>query len=52
MNAEPIDTDPSETAEWRDAYTALVQTQGPARARWMLDELARLVFPLLPIHHF
>ncbi|RYF78174.1 MAG: hypothetical protein EOO29_20060, partial [Comamonadaceae bacterium] len=36
------DADPSETAEWRDALLALVESQGPARARWMLDELARL----------
>ncbi len=45
MNARhdpPADSDPHETAEWRDAFLALVQTQGPARARQMLDELARL----------
>ena len=45
MNARPDldhDPDPHETAEWRDAFLALVQTQGPARARQMLDELARL----------
>jgi len=36
------DPDPVETAEWRDAFVALAQTQGPARARWMLDELARV----------
>ncbi len=37
-----IDIDPQETAEWRDAFAALVATQGPARARQMLDELARV----------
>ena len=36
------DPDPQETAEWREAFTALVQTEGPDRARYMLDELARL----------
>ena len=35
------DTDPQETAEWRDAFTALLAAQGPERARFMLDELAR-----------
>ncbi len=38
----PADPDPLETAEWREAFAALVATQGPARARQMLDELARL----------
>jgi pyruvate dehydrogenase E1 component len=37
-----IDTDPVETAEWHDAFLALLQTHGPARARWMLSELAVL----------
>ncbi|WP_332775818.1 alpha-ketoglutarate dehydrogenase [Polaromonas sp.] len=36
------DPDPQETAEWREAFSALAATQGPARARQMLDELARL----------
>jgi pyruvate dehydrogenase E1 component len=36
------DPDPAETAEWRDAFLALAQTQGPQRARQMLVELARL----------
>ncbi|SEB11834.1 alpha-ketoglutarate dehydrogenase [Variovorax sp. YR216] len=36
------DADPVETAEWREAFVALAETQGPARARWMLDELARM----------
>ncbi|MBU2285698.1 MAG: pyruvate dehydrogenase (acetyl-transferring), homodimeric type, partial [Gammaproteobacteria bacterium] len=34
--------DPEETAEWRDAFLSLAETHGPARARWMLDELARI----------
>ena len=36
------DTDPQETAEWRDALQALVATAGPERARFLLDELNRL----------
>lgn len=36
------DVDPSETAEWRDAFLALVATHGPARARFILDQLAIL----------
>ncbi|MDR3455059.1 MAG: pyruvate dehydrogenase (acetyl-transferring), homodimeric type [Rhodoferax sp.] len=36
------DPDPQETAEWREAFLALAASQGPARARQMLDELARL----------
>ena len=36
------DTDPVETAEWREAFDSLIQAHGPERARWMLDELARL----------
>ena len=35
------DTDPQETTEWRDAFAALVAAQGPARARFVLDALAR-----------
>ena len=36
----PDDPDPQETAEWRDAFSALVAAQGPQRARQILDELA------------
>jgi len=36
------DPDPIETAEWRDAFAALVQVHGPHRARRILDELARV----------
>ncbi|CAN7352972.1 alpha-ketoglutarate dehydrogenase [Pseudorhodoferax sp. LjRoot39] len=36
------DADPGETAEWREAFTALLAAGGPERARFMLDELARL----------
>jgi pyruvate dehydrogenase E1 component len=34
------DSDPIETAEWRDAFRALVEREGPARARFLLDQLA------------
>jgi len=36
------DPDPQETAEWREAFEALAATEGPARARHMLDELSRV----------
>lgn len=36
------DIDPQETAEWRDAFLALVATEGPERARFVLQELVRL----------
>jgi len=41
MNSMP-DPDPIETAEWRDAFAALVRTHGPERARQILDRLAEL----------
>jgi pyruvate dehydrogenase E1 component len=34
------DTDPQETAEWRDALASLVAAAGPERARKLLDVLA------------
>jgi pyruvate dehydrogenase E1 component len=42
MNAmlQALDIDPEETAEWREALLALIGTQGPERARQILDELA------------
>ena len=40
--APPHDTDPQETQEWRDAFTALVAAQGPLRARQLLDSLVAL----------
>ncbi|MCE3271579.1 MAG: aceE [Ramlibacter sp.] len=42
LTGQAGDTDPAETAEWRDAFLALVATHGPARARFILDELAVL----------
>ncbi|CAN5624790.1 alpha-ketoglutarate dehydrogenase [soil metagenome] len=40
--ANAADLDPDETAEWRSAFASLVQAHGAERARWMLDELARV----------
>ena len=39
---EPLDIDPEETAEWRDAFLALVATQGQERARYVLQEMVCL----------
>lgn len=36
------DIDPAETAEWREAFQALVATHGAGRARFILDQLAVL----------
>lgn len=36
------DIDPQETQEWRDAFSVLLASGGPERARFMLDELARM----------
>ncbi len=42
LNAPSLqDADPQETAEWREAFDALVATQGVERARFMLEEMAR-----------
>lgn len=41
-DAPAADPDPQESAEWRDAFAALVAAGGPARARQILDDLARL----------
>ncbi len=35
------DPDPQETAEWREAFAALIAAQGPSRARQILDDLSR-----------
>lgn len=39
---DAVDHDPIETQEWRDALLSLIATQGPERARAVLNELARL----------
>ncbi|MBC7602150.1 MAG: pyruvate dehydrogenase (acetyl-transferring), homodimeric type, partial [Ramlibacter sp.] len=40
LKAETGDIDSAETAEWRDAFLALVAAHGPERARFILDQLA------------
>lgn len=40
--AAHADANPDETQEWRDALLSLATTDGPARVRQILDELARL----------
>ena len=40
--AANADTNPDETQEWRDALLSLAASEGPARVRQILDELARL----------
>ena len=42
LSPAATDPDPQETAEWREAFDALVQAHGAERARQMLDELARV----------
>jgi pyruvate dehydrogenase E1 component len=42
LNDLATDPDPQETQEWRDAFTALVASQGPERARQILDGLVAL----------
>src|SRR6478752_8085942 len=42
LAAERGDSDPGETAEWLDAFLSLVASEGPARARFILDQLAVL----------
>jgi pyruvate dehydrogenase E1 component len=42
MNTLAPDADPEESAEWRASFEALITAHGPERARWMLDELARI----------
>ncbi len=42
LDDDNSDSDPAETAEWREALLSLVATQGPARARFILDQIAAL----------
>jgi pyruvate dehydrogenase E1 component len=42
LSTDTADADPGETAEWREAFLALVQAAGPQRALFILDELAIL----------
>ncbi len=38
----PVDADPTETAEWMQAFQSVVATHGAERARFVLDQLVRL----------
>ena len=40
--ATSSDSDPLETAEWRDAFLSLVAANGPERARFIVDKLMQL----------
>ncbi len=40
--AAPADSDPQESAEWRDAFRAVLQAAGPARARELMDMLSAM----------
>ncbi len=42
LAGDGTDIDPTETAEWRDAFASLVAAHGAARARFVLDQLAVL----------
>ena len=42
LTSDSGDIDPVETAEWREALLSLVAAHGPARARFILDELAAM----------
>ena len=42
LAANSGDVDPVETSEWRDAFLSLVAAHGPARARFILDQIAVL----------
>jgi len=42
LSAPNADSDPAETAEWREALLSLVAHEGPARARFILDQLAAM----------
>jgi pyruvate dehydrogenase E1 component len=41
LDEPPVDADPSETAEWLEALESLIATQGPERAKYLLDRLAQ-----------
>ena len=39
---KPVDSDPKETTEWREAFSAMVDAAGEVRGRWILDQLAQM----------
>jgi pyruvate dehydrogenase E1 component len=42
LPAVTADTDPQETAEWRDSIEAVIKHAGPDRAKFLLDTLAQI----------
>jgi pyruvate dehydrogenase E1 component len=38
----PPDSDPQESAEWRDALTAVLRSAGPERVRALMDQLSTI----------
>ena len=42
LNLEHIDTDPAETAEWKEAFMDLLASGDSARAKFILDSLLKL----------
>ncbi len=42
LNLEHVDTDPTETAEWNDAFMDLLASGDSARAKFILDSLLKL----------
>ena len=41
LDEPQVDIDPAETAEWVEALDSLITSQGPERAKYMLDRLAQ-----------
>ena len=39
VSDEFVDVDPQETAEWLESLEAVLRTQGPERAQFLLDAL-------------
>ncbi len=42
LPSQYFDSDPTETTEWRDSLSSVIETAGPARARYLMLELQRL----------
>ena len=62
LPSQYFDSDPTETAEWRESLNSVIDSAGPTRARYLMLELQRLAaerdirFPRrpadgLPQHH-
>ena len=42
LPSQYFDSDPTETAEWRDSLSSVINSAGPTRARYLMLELQRL----------